>query len=91
MVMIKLIQNPDKLNNLFKEIDESFPEFNIDKLPSHDKLKHLTYLNAVINETLRLHPINYDIGPGRITIEDTIIGDYFFPKGVNIFIININL
>ncbi|CAB4472669.1 unnamed protein product [Rhizophagus irregularis] len=84
MTMIKLIQNPDKLDTLFKEIDESFPEFNIDKLPSHDKLKQLPYLNAVINETLRLHPINYDIGPGRITIEDTIIGDYFFPKGTTL-------
>ncbi|GBB84433.1 hypothetical protein RclHR1_01100025 [Rhizophagus clarus] len=84
MVMIKLFQNPDKLNILLKEIDESFPEFNIDKLPSHDKLKHLPYLNAVINETLRLHPINYDVGPGRITVEDTIIGDYFFPKGTTL-------
>ncbi|RIB22882.1 cytochrome P450, partial [Gigaspora rosea] len=48
-------------------------------LPTHENLKSLKYLNAVIDETLRLFPITLG-GIMRQTTEDTIISNHLIPK-----------
>ncbi|CAG8509845.1 11589_t:CDS:1 [Racocetra fulgida] len=89
MAIIMLLQNPEKLKNLRIELESAFPilqnrvissEHEDDLfLPSHDILKSLKYLNAVIDETLRLFPVTLG-GIMRQTTEDTIISNHLIPK-----------
>ncbi|CAG8682113.1 12834_t:CDS:2 [Racocetra persica] len=89
MAIIMLLQNPEKLKNLRIELESAFPilrnrvissEHEDDLfLPSHDILKSLKYLNAVIDETLRLFPVTLG-GIMRQTTKDTIISNYLIPK-----------
>lgn len=80
-VIIELLRHPEKLKKMYEEID-AIPLEEGQKLFSHEQLKHLPYLNAVINETLRLDAVAAS-GLQRITTRDTILGDVLpLPKGV---------
>jgi cytochrome P450 len=54
--LLLLVNNPEKLKSLVREIDTSFPSPN-DEI-TFSKTQDLKYLNAVIYEALRLsvHP-----------------------------------
>ncbi|KAI9499050.1 cytochrome P450 [Zychaea mexicana] len=79
--MIELMKNPQAFAKLQAEIDAV--EFEEDqKLFHSEQLKHLPYLNAVINETLRLDSIAVG-GAERIADRDVVLdGRVFVPKGV---------
>ncbi|CAG8469801.1 6848_t:CDS:10 [Acaulospora colombiana] len=90
MTMLELIRHPDVFKKLVEELDDALSKEEDSErrlVPSHDKLKNLPYLNAVINEGLRLYPSTR--GPGKLVTEDIVIGGYLIPKGtsltVNIF------
>lgn len=53
--LLLLLNNTEKLKNLISELDTAFPSINgpID----FDTLQGLPYLNAVINEAMRLYPV----------------------------------
>src|SRR6185369_6930148 len=66
MAIILLARHPEKLNKLYNEIKASNKNKNINcgyddsengALLKHEQLKGLPYLNAVINETMRLWPV----------------------------------
>ncbi|CAG8452699.1 4524_t:CDS:10 [Paraglomus brasilianum] len=80
--ILMLLKNPDKLSKLIEELDNEFVDLPRDEIPDHDRLKTLPYLNAVINEGMRLWPITLDGGSGRVVPEDTMINGVFFPKGI---------
>jgi cytochrome P450 family 9 len=48
--------NPDVQSKLRKEIDDVLRETN--GKPTYEAINHMKYLDAVVNESLRLHPIN---------------------------------
>ncbi len=52
-----LLKNPEKLKALRKEIDETFPSKDAVDDITFARTQELTYLNAVINETMRLMPV----------------------------------
>ncbi|CAG8529714.1 3234_t:CDS:2 [Acaulospora colombiana] len=96
MVLITLLQHPEKLECLRAELDSAFkvsrnnaPRVNTDKtsddtpdplFPDHDTLKSLKYLNAVIDETLRLFPPATS-GLFRQTVDkETLISGYVIPE-----------
>ena len=84
MALILLLQNPQALSSLVTELEKTFPNVrdrDQSKLfvPDHDSLKHLKYLNAVLNETIRRFPTALG-GILRQTKTDTIISGYFIPK-----------
>lgn len=78
---IHLLQNPDKLKTLYQELD------TVDFEPGqvvlhHEQVKHLPYLNAVINETLRMDNVAA-AGIFRQAPKDTMLdGRVFVPKDV---------
>ncbi|ORZ02515.1 cytochrome P450 [Syncephalastrum racemosum] len=79
-VFIQLLQNPETLDRLQKELDAAtFDEGS--SAFRHQELKDLPYLNAVINETMRLNHILI-CGVERQAHKDFVLGGRFFvPKG----------
>ncbi|GAN02021.1 cytochrome p450 monooxygenase [Mucor ambiguus] len=90
---IHLLQNPDKLKKLYQELDTvDFEPGQI--ILHHEQVKHLPYLNAVINETLRMDNVAA-AGIFRRVPKDTMLdGRVFVPKdttlGCNILHAQIN-
>ncbi|RUS15510.1 cytochrome P450 [Endogone sp. FLAS-F59071] len=79
--VVELVRNPSVCAQLVSEIRDAFP--SRDTLPSHTTLKELPYLNAVLNETLRMH-MQSGQGIPRITQEDVVLGGFAVPKGTEI-------
>ncbi|KAG2187650.1 hypothetical protein INT44_005340 [Umbelopsis vinacea] len=79
--LIALLQEREKFEKLREEVDTL--EYNDDnKNFSYESLKNAAYLNAVINETLRLRPVTA-AGLERIAEQDFVLGQsYHIPKGV---------
>jgi cytochrome P450 len=79
-MLARLIYNPDKYETLCKEIRSAFKE---ESEVRYEKLSQLTYLNAVIEEGLRIHP---PVPTGLLrTVPkngDTVDG-YWVPGGVS--------
>lgn len=83
--MIELLKHPEKLRLLQQEIDAISLEPG-QSFYTQDQLKKLPYLNAVINETMRLNPIASN-GLQRITNRDMLlVGKVFIPKNVREYI-----
>ncbi|XP_042957701.1 labd-13Z-ene-9,15,16-triol synthase, chloroplastic-like [Carya illinoinensis] len=81
-VMARLLKDPEIMRKVTEELTEIV---GLDNLVEESHLPKLHYLEAVIKETLRLHP------PGpflllRTPSESSIIGGYCVPKGSSIFL-----
>ncbi|KAI9275886.1 cytochrome P450 [Phascolomyces articulosus] len=85
-VFVELMKHPEKLALLRQELD-AVPFENDQKLLNHEQLKTLPYLNAVINETLRLDSIIVN-GFERVPLKDTVLDGHFIPKGTILHINN---
>ncbi|KAL1933626.1 hypothetical protein VTP01DRAFT_7716 [Rhizomucor pusillus] len=80
--VIELLRHPDKLEKLRREIDALPLEDGF--VFKHEQLKHLPYLNAVINETLRKNWIAA-AGLERFAQQDMVLGGkLFIPKGTRV-------
>ncbi|XP_076951883.1 cytochrome P450 76T24-like [Bidens hawaiensis] len=79
--MAELIRNPDKMEKARSEI--KLMEGN--KNTNDPDFSQLTYLQAIIKETLRLHPPAPLLIPRR-SIHDTEIQGFIVPKNAQIFI-----
>lgn len=87
MALIMLLNNPEKLETLVSELDSlNLPQSSNNSstfIPSHDSIKNLKYLNAVIYEILRLFPASIG-GILRQTTKDTVIDGYLIPKDTSV-------
>jgi cytochrome P450 len=80
--LISLLRYPDSLRKLYQEID-TVPMKDENDIFNHEPLKQLPYLNAVINETLRLNPVASN-GLPRCTVQETTLGNNLvLPKDVS--------
>lgn len=84
MAMIYLVKFPDKLHRLFQELCDAIPSIDLDNLPSQDQLKNLPYLNAVLNEILRLWPVMLEGSTAKEAVDNIDIQGYIIPKGTAI-------
>lgn len=75
-----LVHNPDKLNVLANEIRESFHK---DDEITLDGVRNLEYLNAVINEGLRLCPPVPWVLPRRVPAAGGTVSGVWLPGGVS--------
>jgi benzoate 4-monooxygenase len=79
--MYRLQQNPQCLERLRKEVLEAVPDLN--QPVTYAAIRDLAYLDAVINETQRLHPIVYS-GFERVVPDGGVeLNGYFLPRGVS--------
>jgi cytochrome P450 len=72
----RLTRHPAVLERVQREIDDVYPEGEIDP----DRSAELHYLDAVIKESLRIHPVIP--GVGRVLMEPETVGGEALPPGV---------
>jgi len=80
-----LLQHPAKLDRLRNEVDLCFPPGG--EPVDFTRMATMPYLNACINEALRLLPPTLD-GSQRVTPPGSggkIVGPYFIPEGTQVF------
>ncbi|KAL3841105.1 hypothetical protein ACJIZ3_025696 [Penstemon smallii] len=80
--MSELLQNPNSLQKLQDELDQVIG--NSRKIEEGD-LNNLPYLQAVVKETMRLHPSIPLLLP-RNTMDDTKYMGYFIPKNTMVLV-----
>jgi len=76
-----LLCNPDAYKRLREEVDKFYPAGEDATNPEH--YSKMVYLEAVINEALRLYP-SVPSGSQRATFRgdgDRVVGNYFIPEG----------
>jgi cytochrome P450 len=81
-VLLQLLKNPRILGRVREEIDSVLDEDEV--VASYDKVKHLPYLRACLDESLRLFPPTPH-GLGReVPPEGAVIMDEFIPGGTSV-------
>ncbi|KAL7603050.1 hypothetical protein Lser_V15G18905 [Lactuca serriola] len=77
-----LLNHPKTLEIAQDEIDEHVGR---DRLVEESDLKSLTYLDAIIKETLRLYPVA-PLSVPHESLEDCSVGGYNIPKGTRLVV-----
>ncbi|KAF3448406.1 hypothetical protein FNV43_RR09119 [Rhamnella rubrinervis] len=81
--MTELMQHPNVLRKSQEEIKNVVG--SVDKLVEDHQLNKLTYLQAVVKESLRLHPVAPLLLP-RCPTKSCTVGGYTIPKGTKVFL-----
>lgn len=81
-VITELIQHPEAMKKVHQELTQVV---GLNNLVEESHLPKLTYLDAVIKESFRLHPALPLLAP-RCPSECTTVGGYMVPKGARIFL-----
>ncbi|KAJ5261202.1 hypothetical protein N7478_011797 [Penicillium angulare] len=82
-----VLQRPDVVQKLQSELDAAFPD---DQPPDSVKCGKLPYLQAVLNETLRVYPATIAVLPRTATV-DTIVDGIPIPQGTNVATQNLTI
>ncbi|XP_050375483.1 flavonoid 3'-monooxygenase-like [Argentina anserina] len=80
--MAELIRHPQMLARVQKELDDFVGQ---DRLVTESDLPNLTYLQAVVKETFRLHP-STPLSLPRMAAESCEINGYHIPKGSTLLV-----
>lgn len=85
MIIYSLCRYPEVMERLQKEIDKAAVRpASENRLISFDEVKDLPYLNAVIQETLRLYPVPGMVLPRRVPKGGAMICGYYFREGIDV-------
>ncbi|KAI3996531.1 hypothetical protein MKX01_029266 [Papaver californicum] len=75
-----LLNHPDALKKAQEELDTRIGK---DRIVEESDIPNLTYISAIIKETMRLYPV----GPlSRSTVEDCEVGGYHVPSGTHLLV-----
>ncbi|EXB28925.1 Cytochrome P450 78A4 [Morus notabilis] len=77
-ILARMILHPDIQSKVQSEIDAVV---GTHRSVSNSDLPNLPYLQAVVKETLRLHPPGPLLSWARLAIHDTRMGEHFIPAG----------
>ncbi|KDP38431.1 hypothetical protein JCGZ_04356 [Jatropha curcas] len=77
-----LLNNPEVLKKAKDELDMQVGK---ERQVKDSDIKHLTYLQAIIKESLRLYPAA-PLSVPRECIEDCVVGGYRIPAGTRLFV-----
>ncbi|XP_037493022.1 cytochrome P450 CYP82D47 [Jatropha curcas] len=77
-----LLNNPEVLKKAKDELDMQVGK---ERQVKDSDIKHLTYLQAIIKESLRLYPAA-PLSVPRVSIEDCVVGGYRIPAGTRLFV-----
>jgi cytochrome P450 len=77
--MFYLLKNPSTLEKLVTEIRTSFPDVNVMTM---QKLAKMQYLNAVLQEALRVYPPAPGLFSRKMLPGGAVINGYFIPANV---------
>lgn len=80
--MSELLKNPDIMSRVKDELQQTIGRR---KLIKEEDIAHLPYLQAIVKETLRVHPPAPLLLP-RKTLEEVELWDYKIPKGAQVVI-----
>uniref|UniRef100_A0A804LKQ0 trimethyltridecatetraene synthase n=1 Tax=Zea mays TaxID=4577 RepID=A0A804LKQ0_MAIZE len=80
--MSELLRNPEVLAKATEELDRVVGR---NRLVAEGDIPSLPYLDAVVKETLRLHPVAPLLTP-RLCREDVSVGGYDIPAGARVFV-----
>ncbi|KFY97979.1 hypothetical protein V500_01833 [Pseudogymnoascus sp. VKM F-4518 (FW-2643)] len=83
-VMYQLLMNPKCMEKLRKEVELVMEEG--EKVAAYDKVKHLIYLRACLDESLRLFPPTAHGLPRSTPAEGAVIRGEFIPGGTSVAI-----
>lgn len=77
-----LLKNPKCLRKLLDEIDSVVGEMDIDKPVTYEQANNMPYLQAVMNEALRIHPIGGQSLPRIVPEGGLQVEGHLLPAGV---------
>ncbi|CAO2205806.1 unnamed protein product [Urochloa humidicola] len=80
--MSELLRKPQVLAKATEELDRVIGR---DRLVTEGDIPNLPYLEAVVKESMRLHPVVPMLVP-RVSREDTSVGGYDIPKGTRVLV-----
>ncbi|CAD6203694.1 unnamed protein product [Miscanthus lutarioriparius] len=78
----ELLRNPEAMAKATGELDRVVGG---GRLVTEEDIPRLPYLDAVVKETLRVHPVAPLLAP-RLSREDTSVGAYDIPAGTRVFV-----
>ncbi|KAL9568905.1 hypothetical protein ACKAV7_006970 [Fusarium commune] len=79
-----LFQNPDKLKKLREEIDRKAADGGLSDPVTFQEAQDMPYLQAVIKETLRIHPAVGTILPRVVPRGGMELSGIYFPEGTEV-------
>ncbi|KAM5466702.1 hypothetical protein MauCBS54593_005960 [Microsporum audouinii] len=82
--LIMLVKNPDKLAKLYEEIDHWYPACDSRPADCEYSLSGMVYLQACIDEAMRLVPAQATGSPRQCPTDQNILG-YQIPRGTTVF------
>nr|GMC94692.1 cytochrome P450 CYP736A12-like [Ipomoea batatas] len=80
--MSELLRHPEIMKKVKKEIEG---QVGLDRMVEEEDLEHFEYLDLVIKESLRLHPVVPLLIP-HASIEDCVVDDFHIPKKSRIIV-----
>lgn len=80
--MAELLHNPDKLSKVLSELRENVGSKQVEEMD----ITKLPYLQAVLKETLRKHPVAPLLLPHIVSDSGVEIGGYAIPKGAQVMV-----
>ncbi|KAL2249469.1 isoleucine N-monooxygenase 1-like [Sesamum indicum] len=85
--LAEMINQPNILNRACEELDQVVGR---DRLVDESDLSKLNYVKACAKEAFRLHPM-VPFNVPHVSIEDTVVGGYFIPKGSQVLLSRLGL